>query len=125
VAGIVNIQAQYGISAAANNNQVTAWVDASAAPWDNPGVAARNRIKAVHIAIVARSGAREEAFVTNNCTTAKGTVNNGPCAWDDANLDAAPAINLGAAGGEWQHYRYKVFETIIPIRNVIWARGTL
>ncbi len=126
VEGIVNMQAQYGVSAVASDNQITAWVNADVAPWNNPGLADRNRIKAVHIAIVARSAAREEAFLTDaTCTTAKLVVNNGPCAWDDTNVDPAPAIDLSIGDPDWRHYRYRVFETIIPLRNVIYARSTL
>ncbi|MCR4297971.1 MAG: PilW family protein [Gallionella sp.] len=139
VAGIVNLQAQYGISAAANSNQVTRWVNAknladwvvavdgaaTGVDWGNTmTVANRNRIKAIRIAVVARNAKMEGTAVTDACTTAKGTVNQGPCAWDDSNVDAAPAIDL-SADANWQRYRYRVFETIIPLRNVIWSRDTL
>lgn len=137
VADIVNIQAQYGISDVQTSNQVTNWVSATGA-WAAPGVADRNRIKAVRVAIVARSGLLEKQNVTNPCTTAKGVVNNGPCAWDDATnalagintAYQAPRIDLSAnadstANANWQRYRYRVFETIIPIRNVAWARENL
>lgn len=130
VEGIVNLQAQYGVAAAGlantdpNFNQVVAWVNADIAPWNAPGIADRNRIKAIRIAIVARSAAREAGFVTGTCPTAKGIVNHGPCAWKDDAVDPAPEIDL-RADPDWQHYRYKVFETIVPLRNVIWARGTL
>jgi type IV pilus assembly protein PilW len=127
VAGIVNIQAQYGVSATADSNLVTQWVDASGGTWAAPSVTDRNRIKAIHIAIVARNAKVEPNNVTSACTSVKGTANNGPCAWDDSNVDAAPAINLSndADGTSWQRYRYRVFETIIPLRNVIWSQPTL
>ena len=129
VAGIVNIQAQYGISAAANSNQVTQWVDATGI-WDAPAVtvANRNRIKAVRIAVVARNAKMEPGNVTNPCNPA--TV-AGLCAW--AGVPAAgvmlaspaPIIDL-SNDATWQRSRYRVFETIIPLRNVIWAtRETL
>lgn len=124
VADIVNIQAQYGISASATSNQVTNWVDAAGVTWAAPTAADRNRIKSIRIAVVARNGLQEKTTVTNTCTTAKGTVNNGPCAWDDATVDAAPAIDL-SNDPNWQFYRYRVFETIIPLRNMIWASSTL
>ena len=124
VSDIVNIQAQYGVSAAASSNQVAQWVDAAGATWAAPTVADRNRIKAIHIAVVARSGLYEKAAVTNTCTTTKGTVNKGPCAWDDSSVDPAPKIDL-SNDPNWQHYRYRVFETIVPLRNVIWAKSTL
>jgi type IV pilus assembly protein PilW len=119
VADIVNLQVQYGVSATGSSNQVTQWVNASGA-WAAPSVADRNRIKDVRIAVVARSGLYEKDIVTNTCTTAKGTVNKGPCAWDDTNFDAAPVIDL-SNDPAWQHYRYRVFETIIPLRNMIWS----
>jgi type IV pilus assembly protein PilW len=124
VSDIVNIQAQYGVSASAGSNQITQWVNASGATWAAPTVTDRNRIKAIHIAVVARNGLREKDIVTNACTTAKGTVNKGPCAWDDTNVDAAPKIDL-SNDPNWQYYRYRVFETIIPLRNMIWASSTL
>ncbi|MDZ4140893.1 MAG: PilW family protein [Methylotenera sp.] len=125
VAEIVNMQAQYGVSATADNNQVTQWVDATTGGiWENPTVANRNRIKAVRIVVIARNGLLEKDDVTNVCTTAKGVVNNGPCAWDDADFDAAPLIDL-SADADWQKYRYRAFETIIPLRNMIWSKDVL
>jgi len=127
IADIVNIQAQYGISNAASSNQVVQWVNATAGgTWDSATIttANRNLIKAVRVAVVARNGLLEKDNVTVACTTNKGTVNNGPCAWDDTNFDAAPAIDL-SNDPDWQRYRYRVFETIIPLRNVIWSKDTL
>jgi len=23
---------------------------------------------------------------------------------------------------DWDHYRYKVYETVVPLRNVLWSR---
>jgi type IV pilus assembly protein PilW len=123
VADIVNIQAQYGVSASSGSNLVTQWVNPTGA-WAAPSVANRNRIKALHVAVVARNGLMEKDIVTAACTTDKGTANNGPCAWDDTNVDAAPKIDL-SNDPNWQQYRYRVFETIIPLRNVIWSKETL
>ena len=132
VAEIVNMQAQYGVSATANNNQVVQWVDAidydPGEKW-GPAIttANRNRIKAVRIAIVARNGLLEKTPpvpLPSTCTTAKGIVNKGPCAWDDRDWDAAPKIDL-SNDTNWQYYRYRVFETIIPIRSMIWSKDAL
>jgi type IV pilus assembly protein PilW len=125
VSEIVNLQAQYGVSDTADSNKITHWVDADAAPWLAPTVANRNRIKAIHIAVVARNGLMEKNNVSNTCTTAKGTVNNGPCAWDDASVqDAAPQIDL-SGDPDWRKYRYRAYDTIIPLRNMIWSNNTL
>lgn len=117
---IVSMQAQYGV-APAGSNQVNEWVDATGI-WAAGTISVANlaRIRAVHIAIVARSGLIEKTDITGTCTTAKGTTSNGPCAWDDTNFPSqAPAINL-SADANWKRYRYRVYETIIPLRNVIW-----
>ena len=131
VAGIVNIQAQYGISAAPSSNDVVQWVDAVDGQANgNFGATMsrdeRNRIKAIHIAIVTRDAKMEPSNVTGVCTTAQGTVNNGPCAWDDTGLaGAAPVINLNAIVPNWKQYRYRVFETVMPIRNVVFSQPIL
>jgi len=123
VSEVVSFQAQYGVSAAANSNQVNQWVDATGS-WAAPSVADRNRIKAIRVVVVARNGLLEKDNVTSQCTTSKGVVNNGPCAWDDAAYSAAPKIDL-SANADWRKYRYKAFETIIPLRNMLWAKDVL
>jgi len=128
---VVALQAQYGVSATADSNRVTEWKNATG-DWTPANLAAnldrRNRIKAVRVAVVARSGQRDNQIVTNSCTTDKGVVSNGPCAWNDTDFDAAPKIDLAplyAVAGEWQHYRYRSFETIVPLRNMLWSKDAL
>jgi len=128
---VVALQAQYGVSASPGSNRVTEWKNATG-DWTPANLAAnldrRNRIKAVRVAVVARSGQRENDVVTQVCVTDKGAVNNGPCAWDDTDFDEAPKINLAplyAVASEWQHYRYRSFETIVPLRNMLWSKDAL
>lgn len=119
VADIVNIQARYGISGSCNSSTIVQWVDATGA-WAAPTVADRNRIKAVRLAVVARDGQLQKEAVTADCTTNKGTVNRGPCAWDDStDATAAPQIDL-SNDPNYQNYRYRVYHTIVPLRNAIW-----
>lgn len=113
VSDIVNIQAQYGIADTATSNKVTSWVSASA-PWDAPTIDQRNRIRAVRVAVVARNGQLEKTNVTAAA----------PIAWADVNGSPAPSIDL-SADADWQRYRYRVYETIIPLRNMIWSSNTL
>jgi type IV pilus assembly protein PilW len=132
VADIVNIQAQYGVSASANSNQVTQWVDATGA-WAAPGntsvvcdavTANRNCIKAVRVAVVARNGLLEKTNVTAACSSITAAAPTGLCAWEGSAASPAPTIDL-SNDADWQRYRYRVFETIIPLRNMIWSRNTL
>jgi type IV pilus assembly protein PilW len=123
VADIVNMQAQYGVSATANSNRVVQWVDATA-NWASASItlADRNRIKAVRVAIVARNGLLEKTNVTAAA----------PTAWTDVPLGGAitvaspaPVINLATTDANWRRYRYRVYESIIPIRNIIWSGSAL
>lgn len=124
VAGVVNLQAQYGISATAASNQITAWVDATGGTWAAPSVADRNRIKAVRIAVVARNAKMEPGIVTAACSSTTAAAPTGLCAWEGSIASPAPTIDL-SADANWQRYRYRVFETIIPLRNMIWSKDTL
>lgn len=123
-ANIVNVQAQYGISATASSNVVTQWVDATGGTWAAPTVNNRNRIKAVRVAVVARSDKPEGGAVTAACSSLTAAAPTGLCAWEGSVASPAPAIDL-SNNADWQRYRYRVFETIIPLRNVIWSRNTL
>jgi len=117
---IVKLKAQYGI-ASASGQDVNDWVDASVASgWNTLDTAKVKRIKAIRLVIVARSSKQEASNVTAPCTNVSGGVNNGPCAWIDSLADPAPIIDL-SENSSWRKYRYKVYQTIIPIRNVIWA----
>lgn len=122
---IVNLQAQYGVSATANSNQVTQWVDASGPTWTAPTVSNRNRIKAVRIAVVARNAKKEPKTVTAVCGSTTTATPDGLCSWAGSVASPAPAMDLSANDPDWLKYRYRVFETIIPLRNVIWSKDSL
>lgn len=124
VADIVNIQAQYGVSATAQSNQVTQWVDASGGTWAAPALADRNRIKAVRIAVVARNAKKELSAVTTACSSTTSATPTGLCAWAGSVASPAPTIDL-SNDPDWQKYRYRVFETTIPVRNMIWSSSAL
>jgi type IV pilus assembly protein PilW len=130
VEGIVNIQAQYGVSNSATSNDVAQWVDATDI-WAEPlpgtasaVIARRNRIKAIRVAIVARSGLFEQSNVTDACSSLNSANPTGLCAWEGTAASPAPAIDL-SNDANWQRYRYRVYETIIPLRNIIWTKGTM
>ena len=126
VAEIVDMQAQYGISNSASSNQITAWVDATAATgWNAPSVADRNRIKAVRVAVVARNGLLEKTAVTTACSDLTNSAPTGLCAWAGSSTNPGPALfgNRASPPSNWQNYRYRVFETIIPLRNMLWSKN--
>lgn len=127
---IVALKAQYGVSNTPQDKDVAAWVNPSGATWGaaaltaNTAASVQNlqRIKAIRLAVVARSSKRDSDTVTAACA-GNNAVNFGPCSWtDDSAANPAPAIDLRAAAGdtEWQRYRYRVYQTVIPMRNLMW-----
>ena len=64
---------------------------------------------AVGLVLVARNGNFEKNIVTTTAPTWTGTSETPPI-----------PIDL-SADSNWQYYRYKVFETVIPIRNALWV----
>jgi type IV pilus assembly protein PilW len=110
---IINMQVQYGV-ANANSNSVACWTDAtgsacSGTNWASPALADVKRIKAIRVAIVARSAQK--------ASVACGTATTAPASWAD--VTAIPPSGIADWGSGC--YRYKVYQTIIPIRNVIWG----
>jgi type IV pilus assembly protein PilW len=124
--GVVAMQAQLGVSATPQTQVINTWVNPTGT-WAPSAITISDigRVKAVRVAIVTRSSQMERTTalasgdVSTTCTTPAGTVNNGPCAWNDAGTTAAPQIDL-SADANWRRYRYRVYETIIPLRNVMW-----
>lgn len=102
---IVQLQAEYGKAA----DRLTLIVDR----WDSvtppAGSEEWQRIVAVRLALVARSTTPEKPDPDGVCriTTAFPT-------W------AGGAIDISVTGADWQCYRYKVFQTVVPIRNMFW-----
>lgn len=108
---IVDLQAQYGISASATSTTVTEWVDATGAIWLAPTVANRKRIKAIRLAVIARTAVSE-------------SVNVSPATiklWPDiiappGQVTTGPVYNVPD-----RRYRYKVLQTVVPLRNLLSA----
>lgn len=113
--GVVNMQAEYGIDA--NNNgqiETTEWTTtnpATAAAWAN--------VLAVRVAILLRSGQYERTTVTTAIPT-----------WSGSATSPLTVTNLdGTASGttpadptmNWRNYRYRVYESVIPLRNILWG----
>lgn len=126
---IVSLQAQYGISATANSEIVNQWVDAAGPTWGTtaatPTVANRNLIKAVRIALIARNNLLEKDVVSQTCNGGDADLAE-VCIWQntpdeqDPNLAASPSL-----GANWNRYRYRVYEIIVPLRNMLAASPQL
>ena len=75
------------------------------------------RVSAARIALVARSAQLERTAVTAAAPTWEGTTvqTSSP----PTNPTAYPIVLTGNTS--WQNYRYKVFQTVVPLRNIAWA----
>lgn len=117
---VVSLQAVYGVSTD-GDNKVDSWQVASGI-WAASALTptTRNQIKAVRIAVATRNGLREKNDVTTNaCITMYGDCSS--AASVAAIAGGALQINISGTSSDWKKYRYRVYETVIPIRNVVWA----
>jgi type IV pilus assembly protein PilW len=123
--GIVNLRAQYGRDTnSPRDGVIDIWDQALATPATSCDIA---KVTALRFALVARSSQYETALnaagqrvgntVTAIAPTWMGTTAVGATAATPANV--ALPVNLGAAA-DWQSYRYRTFETVAPLRNVVW-----
>jgi type IV pilus assembly protein PilW len=129
---IVSIQAQYGFDTRPDatfrgdtSARVVQWSD-TMIDADGLGVAGDagdyQRIAALRIAVVARSKSPERAAPGATCTATTALPQVFATA-EPAGVEAAPVtVNVGVTGDsvDWHCYRYRVFETIVPLRNAGW-----
>ena len=101
VESIVAIRAQYG-----RDTNADGYVDT----FDATAPAETGQLVAVQLAVVARSGQLERAAVSPATLTL----------WNGGTIANGGAIALDATA---QLYRYKVYQTTVPMRNVIWTNN--
>lgn len=135
-ADIVNIQAQYGITKAAPASEqetydVDEWVDATG-DWKTSSltIANRNRIRAIRIAVIARSPLKEKEKVTTACAgkfcaTWEDPVRTGQIRKTNGSSTLPATMEVAVPGTDWEYYRYRTYQTIVPLRNLIWASPSL
>jgi type IV pilus assembly protein PilW len=109
VSNVVNLKAQYGLDTN-NNGDVDTWQPATGI-WSSANLPLQpattwQQIRAVRVAIVTRS----EKYETDAATT-------GPLGMLCSPAPCAASMVLTS---DQQHYRYKVLETIVPLRNAVW-----
>ena len=115
---IVNMQAYYG-KAAATGAAVTVWDNVT--PTTN---ADWLLVFAIRVAVVSRSDQYEKTEVTT--TDPLWDVGDGSTITGAATCGTSSCVTLkiprAANSTEWKHYRYKVFDSIIPLRNMLWSQ---
>ena len=128
--GVIAIRAQYGLDTTAilPDGVVDVWVNPRSVPGnaladntpDHPafdittsGKIAESwrRVQAVRVAVVTRSGLFEKTEVETRSSIPL---------WVNPTGNPVPAPQYTVSAGDARHYRYKVFESIVPLRNMIW-----
>lgn len=112
---VVQMQAMYGKDASGDGNVDT---------WDNTtpaGNAEWLQVIAVRIALVSRSAQYEKEEVTFanvdwEVGAAPGLAGTVTC---DSGSGTCLKIKVDMLP-DWKHYRYKVFDTVVPLRNLLW-----
>ncbi len=109
---VITLQAQYGIDA--NNNgriEATEWTvtdPVAVAQWAN--------VLAVRLGLLVRSSQFEKTTVTTTVPSWAGGQ------FTITNLDATASSGTPTDPADnWRNYRYRVYETVIPLRNMLWG----
>jgi type IV pilus assembly protein PilW len=116
--GVVQMNAIYGIQTTTNPGVLSAWAGPGDAGYDINTVmttpVTMESIIAVRVALVVRG----EYYDKNVVSPATLTIFNGYA--NGAGTALSQVINLNAAA---QHYRYRVFEFTVPLRNMLLLAG--
>lgn len=116
-AGIVNMRAYYGKDT--DNDGVVDAFDTTTPTTNAQWV----QVLAVRVVLVARSEQYEKEAVTFAAPSVD--VGTTPPTAGATTCGTSACITLGVShlgtGTEWQHYRYKTFDTVIPLRNMLWG----
>jgi type IV pilus assembly protein PilW len=112
---VIDLQAEYGVAADTNGDgqfdRIGAWQIATPADM--------SQVYAVRFAILARSKQAEKEKVTNAAPQWAGgafTMTN-----IDGGADSNPGDALKGDPNNWRNYRYRVYETLVPVRNLVWG----
>jgi type IV pilus assembly protein PilW len=107
--GIVNLQAEYGVDdgAAGVGGAIAGDGIISPSEWTINQPTDWKQLLAVRFALLARGQQYEKDVVTSNAPV-----------WDNG---ARTFTMFNVDGTDWRHYRYRVYEAIVPLRNMLWG----
>lgn len=99
--GIIAVRAQYGVDTSGDG-----YLDL----YQSAPPASAGALVAMQIAVVARAGQQEKTAVSPATLVL----------WDGGTVANGGALALDA---DAQRYRYRVYKTVVPLRNVIWGNN--
>ena len=87
-----------------------------------------NQVIGLRVAMVVRSSHWDKEEVTPkppqwNLGSATAAAGSAACAADASSKCIALGLTHTSAGNDWKHYRYRMYESLIPLRNLLWNAG--
>jgi type IV pilus assembly protein PilW len=114
--GVIDLQAQYGYdNATPMTGTVSAWFEPDALPAPTDW----SRVIAIRIAILSRA----QQFERTPVSTVAPAFFNGARSFTMRNVDGSADSNTANDPNNWRHYRYRVYEKVIPLRNMLWGQS--
>lgn len=120
--GLVSMRAQYGSDTSSPMDGIVDIYNRAV-----PSVSASlncnlMRITSVRLVLVSRNGQPEKTAVTTNSLTWRGSTVSAtgdalPLNGESLSIDLSTNIGV-PTGFTWNNYRYKVFQTVVPLRNM-------
>lgn len=125
VSDVVTLKAQYGYDASGDGMiGANEWYDAL------PGTPDNTRLLAVRFGLLMRSRQFERPNMDTGTpvTASAPTWAGGSIAFAMRNVDnsndsgsSADAVSGASAPNNWRNYRYRVYDVVVPLRNMIWG----
>ena len=124
--GVINLKAEYGVD---NNADGTI----SAAEWQTAAPADWRQLLAIRVAVLVRSRQFERSRDTGSASGVSAVTPTAqrPYYFGDpvgrrflmTNVDGTPDSFTDTDGvpNNWRYYRYRVYERVIPLRNILWG----
>jgi type IV pilus assembly protein PilW len=124
--GVVSLKAQYGYDLDGDNRIADTpgapeWITALPTPVD------WTKVRALRVALLVRSSQFEKSADPSAGASAVAVTASAP-SWSGGefamtNVDGTPDAYgpADAVPNNWRYYRYRVYEQVIPLRNMIWG----
>ena len=112
---IVNLQAEYGVAVDSNGDGA---LD-SIGSWTTTAPPDMSSVYAIRVGLLARSKQAEKTKVTT--TAPRWAAGSFTMSNADGTTDSDPGDVTAGDPNNWRNYRYRVHETLVPIRNVVWG----
>jgi type IV pilus assembly protein PilW len=119
--GVIDMKAQYGYDANGDKQITDAeWTKVAPADW--------TKVRAIRVALLVRGKDFEQPPTSASDVTTVTYRLSAPPTWFGQNfvmknLDGTADTDPFASPNNWRYYRYRVYEKVIPLRNMIWGQG--